>query len=280
MEEVYIIGIDLGGTKVEAGLVCGSTVLNRHRLKVPSGGSADDVLHAVYEAVDGVWDSSASAIGAGVPSVVDVKQGIVYDVQNIPSWKKIPLKKHLEDKYRVPAHINNDANCFALGEKLFGWGKQYSDLVGLIVGTGLAAGIVINGRLYNGFNCGAGEFGTIPYLDHSYEYYSCGQFFTNVHGTEGPEVYRRARQGDTAALAMYHEMGTHLGKAITTILYALDPEVIVLGGSVSQAYPFFKSALWNEIRNIAYHKIAQRLTIKISENQDLPLLGAAGLCLN
>ena len=122
--------------------------------------------------IEEVFDSAVSGIGVGVPSIVDVEKGIVYDVQNIPSWKEVHLKQLLEERFQVPVFINNDANCFAIGEKHFGKGKDHENMIGLIVGTGMAGGIIIKNQLYNGYNCGSGEFGMIPYLEHNYEYYS------------------------------------------------------------------------------------------------------------
>src|SRR5690606_24955530 len=119
-----------------------------------------------------------------VPSVVDVDKGIVYDVQNIPSWKEVPLKAIMEERYGVPVQVNNDANCFALGEKYFGQGRDSKAFIGLTLGTGLGAGIILNDKLYAGPNCGAGEFGMVPYLDYHYEYYASGQFFTLLHHTD------------------------------------------------------------------------------------------------
>ena len=183
-----------------------------------------------------------AGIGAGVPSIIDLKAGVVYDVQNIPSWKKVPLKALLEERYRLPVYVNNDANCFAAGEKHFGKLGPYDNAVGLIVGTGLGAGIIANGRLYSGANCGAGEFGMLPYLDRNFEAYASGQFFDRVHGTSGRETAERAARGDRAALEIFAEFGRHLGEAVKAICYAVDPEIIVLGGSVSKSYRFFRAA--------------------------------------
>ena len=117
------------------------------------------------------------AIGIGVPSVVDTHTGIVYDVQNIPSWKEVAIAQKMQELYKLPVLVNNDANCFALGEYHFGKGKGTKSMVGVTIGTGIGAGIIINGKLYCGPNCGAGEFGMIGYLDKVVEYYASGQFF-------------------------------------------------------------------------------------------------------
>ena len=190
-----VVGIDLGGTNVRAGLVADGRLHDVRSVPVRSRGTMEDVLEDVFGAVDAVMRSDVAGIGAGVPSVIDLKTGTVYDVQNIPSWTEVPLKARLEERYRRPACVNNDANAFAAGEKHFGKIRPYDSAVGLIVGTGLGAGIIANGRLYSGTNCGAGEFGMLPYLDRNFEAYASGQFFERVHGDDRPRAGRRGRNG-------------------------------------------------------------------------------------
>jgi glucokinase len=165
MAKETVIGIDLGGTKVGLGRVAGRRIVRHVTAAVSAQASEAQVIEEVISAVEKVYDPAVAGIGVGVPSVVDVERGIVYDVQNIPSWKEVPLKEILEKRFDRPVYINNDANCFAVGEKHFGRGGKFRHLVGLIVGTGLGAGIILNDRLYSGPNCGAGEFGMIPYED-------------------------------------------------------------------------------------------------------------------
>jgi glucokinase len=275
-----VIGVDLGGTKVKAGRVIGEELAETHILKVSSQDSQHKVIEEVIEVIEAVFINEVAGIGIGVPSIVDVEKGIVWDVVNIPSWRKVPIKGILEERFKVPVYVNNDANCFAVGEKYFGKGKGVSNMIGLIIGTGLAAGIIIEDRLYNGMNGGAGEFGMIPYRDKYFEYYASGQFFENVHGTNGPEVFRKAKAGDTAALKIFDEFGHHLGKMIVSIMYAIDPGLIVLGGSVSQAYPFFKERMWSEINQVVYRPVLENLRIQVSTEPDIALFGAAALFYN
>lgn len=275
-----IIGVDLGGTKVRSCRIAEGCVIKDDIAPVPSKEKEAVVIEALIKSIQRVWSADCAAIGIGVPSVVDVEKGIVYDVQNIPSWKEVHLKDILESEFGVPVHMNNDANCFALGVHVFGKGRGSTNMLGLIIGTGLAAGIIINNQIYNGYNCGSGEFGMIPYKDQYVEYYASGQFFPNCHNTSGQEEAVKARKGDRLAQNKYQEYGTHLGHAINIILYALDPELIVLGGSVSKSYDLFEKSLWTQIRKIAYHKMAERLTIKVEENPDVAVLGAAALCLS
>ena len=272
-----VIGVDLGATNVRAaivdGQVAGPILAKKHR----SQGTVEEVLEDICSILDPLVKEGADAIGIGVPSVVDVDKGIVYDVQYIPSWKEVHLGEFLSKRYSLPTHVNNDANCFALGELYFGNGKGASDLIGLAIGTGLGAGIIIHGRLYAGRNCGAGEFGMIEYLDHVYEYYCTGSFFQNVHGLDGVEVFRKASAGDQASQALYAEMGMHLGKAIRTILYAYDPSLIILGGSVRHAWPWFRDRMWEEVNRFAFGNSLKHLRIEVSELENSAILGAAGL---
>lgn len=280
MNHSGVIGIDLGATNIRGGLVIGKEIANITAKPIRSQGTVEEVLEDVFSITDPLMNNAVAAIGIGVPSVVDVQQGIVYDVQYIPSWKEVPLKNIMEERYKVPVFVNNDANCFALGEFYFGKAVGAEHVIGLTIGTGIGAGVIINKRLYAGPNCGAGEFGMVDYLDRCYEYYGSGQFFENVYHTNGQVVFERAQSGDREAQRWYAEMGTHLGNAIKMILYTYDPSLIIFGGSVRHAYPFFKETMWERINSFAYPKSLLRLRIEISELQNSGILGAAGLYYN
>jgi glucokinase len=272
-----ILGVDLGGTNVRAAVVHNQRLGEVSSVQVNPQGSVEEVLGQLCGLLDRTKPKDIDAIGIGVPSVVDIEKGIVYDVVNIPSWREVPLKAILEKRFAVPVLVNNDANCFALGEKHFGKGVGCHSLIGLILGTGFAGGIIIDGRLYPGRNCGAGEFGMIPYLESIYEHYCSGQFFTRHLGQSGAEVYRRAASGDREALRAFAEFGRHLGEAVKTILYAYDPETIILGGSVRKAFGFFEKGMWESIRAFAFGNSLKTLTIAVSELEHVAILGAAAL---
>jgi len=272
-----ILGVDLGGTNARAAVVRGHRLGDVRSVQIDARGSVEEVLDQLRGLIDRAMVSGTDGIGIGVPSVVDIAQGIVYDVQNIPSWREVHLRSILEGRYAVPVLVNNDANCFALGEKHFGKGIGCQSLIGLILGTGFAGGIIIDGRMYAGKNCGAGEFGLIPYLESIYEHYCSGQFFTRRVGQTGAEMYRRALAGDREALEVFAEFGRHLGEAVKTILYAYDPEMIVLGGSVRKAFRFFEDAMWTSIRSFAFSNSLNALTIAVSDLEHVAILGAAAL---
>lgn len=278
MSNIKVIGIDLGATNIRGAVVNNNAIGNIISQRIKSDGSVEDVLNDIYAVVDALLQNDkASAIGIGVPSVVDVAEGIVYDVQYIPSWKEVHLKKLMQERYNIPVYVNNDANCFAVGELYFGKGRGADSMVGVTLGTGLGTGIITNGKLYAGHNCGAGEIGLFPYIDNILEYYCSGSFFNNVYGLDGVQVFKDAQAGKDRALELYAELGNHVGNAVKMIMYAYDPELIILGGSVSQAFEYFKDTMWRQVKNFAYSKTLDRIKIEISELQNSGIIGAAAL---
>jgi glucokinase len=196
---------------------------------------------------------------------------------NIPSWKVVPLKEMLEKRYNVPVYVNNDANCFAVGEKYFGKAKSYKNIVGVTLGTGLGCGLIFNGKLYEGSNCGAGEFGNVPYLQHNVEYYCSGQFFTDEKKVSAIDLFQKAQNGDPNALQLFDEYGFHLGVVLKSILYSYDPEIIILGGSVSQSFEFFKDAMFHAMQDFAFSNVLANIKIDVSDLENAAIYGAAAL---
>jgi glucokinase len=272
-----IIGVDMGGTKISIAKVEKNRITKHFTSEISSDGKESQILQELINAIEKIFDKNVLGIGIGVPSVVNVKKGIVYDVQNIPSWREVPVKSILEKHFHKPVYINNDANCFTIGEKYFGKAKKFDNLVGVTLGTGLGAGIIIDNRLYCGVNCGAGEFGTMPYKDSIIEYYCSGQFFLGEYGISGDKVFARAKKGDKTALKIFEKFGAHLGEAIMIIMFAVDPEAIILGGSVSRSFPFFQKAMWERVKTFIYRKSAEHLVVDVSEQPHIATLGAAAL---
>lgn len=304
-----VIGIDFGATQLRAAIVTEHGVGPVEKRATPSQGNADDVWQALAELIQSVIDQNRgcvpAAICAGVPSVVDTVNGVVYDVQHIPACKELPLGRLISEKFGVLALVNNDANAFALGEYYFGEGRnkpvhpsQYSQkqdatvsntpflstsasteafsLVGLTLGTGLGAGLILDGKLYSGPNCGAGEIGCLPYLDANLERYVSGAFFKK-DGLDGKAHYKKALEGDPSALDLYKEFGFHLGQAVKITMYSYDPDMIVLGGTVSQAFDLFKQQMFEAMQDFDFPGILQKIQVYPSRIQNGAILGAASL---
>jgi glucokinase len=281
MNSLKVIGVDLGATNIRGATVQDGVLSDIVSQPINSNGTVEDVLNDIYQVTDKLFETGdVTALGIGVPSVVDVTEGIVYDVQYIPSWKEVYLKRIMQERYQIPVYVNNDANCFAVGEYHYGKGSDTASMIGLTLGTGLGAGIVINGHLYPGVNCGAGEFGFFPYQDNILEYYSSGSFFKNVYGQDGVKIFQDAQSGDEYALSLYAELGRHIGYAIKLIMYAYDPQMIVLGGSVRHAFPFFEKSMWAEIQTFAYQKSINRIRVEVSNLSNSGILGAAALYMD
>jgi glucokinase len=278
MKNESVLGVDLGGTNIRVGKVNDSKIIDLYSQQITSNGSKEKVIEEVISSIKECFDDSVAGIGIGVPSVVDVEKGIVYDVQNIPSWKEVHLKSILENEFKVPVYINNDANCFVAGEKYFGEGRNYNNVVGLIVGTGLGAGLYFNNRLYTGANCGSGEFGMLPYKESCYEDYCSGQFFSKKNNVSGEEIFGRAERKEKEALEMFNEFGIHLGNVISAIVLSVDPEIIILGGSVSKAYKYFNKGIRTSLQNFPYKNSIKKLKIRVGGLDNVAILGAASLC--
>ena len=272
-----IIGIDLGGTKLASGCISDSKIISKSEVTVPSLADKATIIELIKSEIKSLLTTNTTGVGIGVPSVVDTIKGIVYDVQNIPSWDHVPLKDVLEYEFGIPVKINNDANCFALAEKYYGEAKGSDNVVGLVCGTGMAVGLISEGHLVEGPNCGVGEIGMIPYNGENYEYYCSGQYFSNEFKMRGEQVFDLAKKGNQQALMIFDYFGNHFGNALLTAAYAYDPEVIAIGGSVSKSREFYESIAFSKFNEMVYQNSKSRLKVYFSELEDAGIYGAASL---
>jgi glucokinase len=273
-----IIGIDLGGTKVSVGLFENNKLIDKQYRLIPSNNdNPEDLIHLIIELVSQLIDDSVIGIGIGVPSLVNREKGIVYQVQNIPSWEKVHLADILKNEFKIPVYLDNDANCFAIGEYKFGAGQNCDNFVGITLGTGMGAGIITNKHLLKDANCGSGEFGSIPYLDGIYEDYCSGKFFKTHYNETGENLLSQAKEGNKRAIQAFHQFGKHLGNAIKTIMLSVDPKEIIIGGSVSSSKEFFIDSLMKSVEDFPYPNSVKNLKIKFSKTQNIAILGAASL---
>jgi glucokinase len=190
----------------------------------------------------------------------------------------VHLKDILEAEFNIPVFVNNDANCFALGEHRCGAGKPYGNILGVTLGTGVGAGVIINNKLYGGSNTGAGEIGCLPYLEHALEFYCGSAFFVEFYNTTGKEAEELAKSGDANALKIWEEFGKHMGVLVKVILFTYDPDAIIFGGSIAHAYPLFEKTMRKEMATFDYPETVKKIQILISTRDDISILGAAALC--
>lgn len=275
-----ILGVYLEGKTLIVGKVKDSKIEKHITKTINNLGTEENILMELISTIEEIFDKDIVGIGIGVPSVVDVVNGIVYNALNIPEWREVHLRDILVGKFGVSTYVNNDANCFAVGEKYYGSAIKHNNIVGLVIGEGLGSGIILNGQLYSGLNCGAGEFGSIPYKDHDYEYYCNTGYFDLKYGVKYDTLIDRAKIKNKIALAVFEQFGVDLGNTIKTILYSIDPEMIVIGGQIAKAYNYFEKSMWKTVRAFPYEKTIENLLIVCSKQENIALLGAAALYLD
>ncbi len=249
----FRIGVDLGGTKIEAvALANDGGVVWRERIATPKTTAID-----IYDAIAGLVTrcetalNATATVGIGTPGSLSPKTGLLRG-SNTVLLNGQPVKQALEERLRREVRMANDANCFALSEAIDGAGKGAASVFGVILGTGVGGGVVINGQIVNGLHAIAGEWGHNPLpwpasdeLPGTRCY--CGKFGCIETWLSGPgiamrfaggatattEIVNRAAAGDAAAEAYMQRVEDRLARALATIINVIDPEVIVLGGGVS-----------------------------------------------
>ncbi|MBE0367932.1 ROK family protein [Pseudoalteromonas aurantia] len=269
----HIICIDLGGTKAHVAQVSKSGLGQVYRHDVPRRGTKQEVNDFIEYLVESNMTRQSTGIAIGVPSAVRISDGHIIDTVNIPNWHDVSLKHNLMHRFCVETYVQNDANCFTLGEYYYGPHLPTDNLVGVTLGTGLGSGIVLNGALYTGRNGFAGEFGSFPYLDGIIEDYTSGQFFKRF-ATDGAKEAEKANLGDLKALNMFVQLGEHLGNALAHVLLAFDPDKIVLGGSVAHSFPLFSQSMFSTLKQRSHSALAEHVQVQPSRLQYAPLLGA------
>jgi len=280
MDGVKLIGVDIGGTKINACRIEQGNIIDQNIIKTPAQESKEFVLESLADSIKTLLKSDVKGIGIGVPGMVDPERGIVKQVQNIPSWKEVHIKQFLEEKFNIPVFVNNDANCFVAGEKYFGIGQNFHHFLGITLGTGLGGGIIIHDTLYNGLGNGAGEIGYLPYKDSIFEHYCSSQFFSKFHHTTGIDISNKIEQGNQDAQKIMDEFGFHLGELVKRICNILAPEAIIFGGSISKSFHTFENSMWENIQTFPFPSIIKDLKILQSNVKDTAVLGAAALYYN
>lgn len=289
-----IIAVDLGGTKIAAGVVTTEGELVGDIIRVPTNAErpANEVIDTIAAAAMsalrrvGVERDCILGLGIGSPGPLDAVNGIIRTPRNLPSLHGVNLKRELEARVELPVWINNDANVFALGEAVFGAGKGNRIVYGVTLGTGFGSGLVIDGHIFNGATTTAAEIWCFPYKESIIEDYVSGRglelaYERHSGGRADPRtIAERARAGESAARAAWQEFGTDLGMGLSYVVNVIDPDVIVVGGSLANAYDVFSTYADAALR--AHINPAPREHVRLVRAAlgDLaPLAGAAALVL-
>ena len=252
MDGKRVIGVDLGGTKILAGIVDRDGRIERRRENPTPVTSEDDLLAGLDAAVQELLDDDIAAIGFGIPSPIDQRTGRAEQAVNIPLDAGVPFRDRMAEKFGLPVGIENDANAATYAEFHFGAGREARTIVMLTLGTGCGGGAVIDGALYRGW----AEFGHIVIV---YDGIPCQgtctgrghlePYVTGVAATKlaqeefGPAVdshrlVRLASEGDQRAIAILDGIGRHLGAGIGSLVNIFSPELVVIGGGFAAAGAF------------------------------------------
>ncbi|HXI18043.1 MAG TPA: ROK family protein [Chloroflexota bacterium] len=245
-----VAGVDIGGTNQTVAVAAADgRILDKCRLHSASGATAAELVTGVTAALDDLLSSTGaplSRIGVGFGGPVDFERGAILTSHHVAAWDSYPLVEQLSTRFGVPVILDNDANAGALGEARFGAGMGHPHLIYLNIGTGIGAGLVLNGSIYRGGNGLAGEIGHITVNASPdarlcpcgkrgcLEAYASGRSIGERAGQPGQEVMAAARRGDLPSLAIIQEAAAYLGLALAGVTNTLDPSAIVIGGGVSE----------------------------------------------
>lgn len=277
----WTVGVDFGGTNIKIGLVsdAGRVALVRilatraHRCPQAFVEGVSRVVEELAQQA-AVRPSQLRGVGVGAPGLVNGARGLIHTLVNVPGWREVPLGRQLARRLRCRCVVDNDVNCVALGEWRFGAARGARALVCLTLGTGVGGGLVLNGQLYRGVTGAAGELGHMV-IDPDGPRCGCGsrgcleahvgsaaigrlarqKRFRQAGGRLTPELMARAaRAGDAVARQVWRSVGCSLGIGVGSLINVFNPDRVVIGGGVSNAWSLFAPTMMRTIR-------AQAMTI-------------------
>ncbi len=299
MQAKFIIGIDLGGTNLKIALLdLKYRIRYKEILSVKAFLKKESLISAIINSINKVRENNKLkranilGLGLGLPGPIDNKRGVVHFFPNIPGWKEINLKSILEKRLRLPVFMDNDAKLMALAEYKLGAAKGSNQAVCLTLGTGVGAGIIINGTLYRGFNNAGGELGHIrinekgprcncgghacleAYIGNNKILREAKKLFCRNISLE--ELTKLARKQNKQAQAIWSKAARRLGLALVGIVNLLNPDCIVIGGGVAQAGKILFDMVKQTISKEAMGIQARHVKIfKAKLGNDAGLIGAA-----
>jgi glucokinase len=290
----FIAGIDIGGTQTRCALARRDKpheVYRKTSVATPQQGPAAvlDLVEDIFRDKLGV-EEQLCAVGCVAPGMTDTRSGVLLEAANLNNWINVPLVAELERRFQAPAAVENDVNAAAIAEARLGVSTEMSPVVYVTISTGVAAGIVIDGKILRGANYCSGEIGSIipspEYLDQDWQPGGCLERLAGGIGlaaqwaknqgtrsstTSALEVFQAADAGDTEAAALINKSTDYLAQAIVALVCVLDPEIVMLGGSIGLARPEIAERVRQTLAKSVPH-VPSVLPSCLGE--DAPLLGS------
>ncbi len=290
----YIIGIDVGGTGIQAGIIKNDEIIHSLNVKTPKEGLSSLIIEMVTELCIKANISTKELLGVGliVPGVIDKENGIIISCSNLP-YKNLHIIKEIKSKLDIDIFFANDGDAAALGEYIYGKGKHYNKQLMLMIGTGLGGAYIDNGNLieselghfilsFGGERCGCGLLGCA-------EIYCSASALVRMaenrgyKGKDAKEFFRLVSEGNKPLNEAFSEYIGYLAAAIISLSNLYHPEIIVLGGGITAAGDMLLAPLKNEIQkqaeNFCYKSSIPDVAIS-SLGKDIGIFGAASIVNN
>lgn len=283
--------MDIGGTKIQAGLVSTrNKIIGSHQFPMDQR-SKTTAINGIIAAIQSLRRPNIRAIGIGITGHVDVKTGVVRHSANLPrDWQDVPLKKILEKKFKKPVTVDNDGHCIALAEAVHGAGKNYPIVLGMTIGTGIGCGLVINKRVYHGAH-NVIELGHTIISDRR-ALCHCGGYGHFEALVSGPAMERRyyeltgqhkkarlvedeAKQHKKAARQVFREMSDYLARGLANTLNSYDPDIVILGGGLGKVPALVQPAIRLLPKYVFYSSLLKTKIVASRLKYDAGILGAA-----
>ncbi len=293
-----VIGIDIGGTAVKYGLLTeDGEILESGEFPTEAERGVKNLFENICRVIDRYLSKEIIGIAVSGTGQIDGSIGkVIGGNPIIPGWIGTNLVEKLEKKYTLPAVLENDVNCAALGEKWLGAGKEVDDFICLTIGTGIGGGIVSNGDIFRGDTCVAGEFGHIQ-IEKNGEQCLCGKkgcyeryasatalvrMVKEKTGKElnGKEIFELEKSGDNVIREIVDGWVDYFTDGLSTITYIFNPHLIVVGGGVTKQGDYLLSRIWKSLNTKLGENYKKNLKIKFAElGNNAGMLGAEYLLL-
>jgi glucokinase len=292
MKEKLYIGVDFGGTKILTGAINIKGEVISKTINLPTIGTDDagTISKKVTDSIEQIIMNKSlnnyeiAGIGLGVTGPIDITNGIILECPQLPTMHFFPLKQRVEDYFSLPVFMNNDANCMIYGEAIYGSGAGMNIVVGFTLGTGIGCAIVIDKKIFNGSTDSAAEIWPSPYLDGAIEDYTSGAGVSKIYkkysgnDKSSLEVSLLAEKEDADALKTWDEFGMHLAVALSWSINLIDPDIVILGGSISNAFKLFSPSMEKYLRKHICPVPAEKTRVVIARlGANAGLIGAAAL---